>query len=406
MTTQYQSMQSPVKSWKPRGIWAWLLTLVAVLLALCTVAPAYCMAFPVQFVVPGFLGLDALLFPLHVLVVTVLALLLWWVAKPSRARLARTLFGFVAILTAIMGLTPAFAMWQRARQLGVPLSLGNYLENATRMNDGHPPQLNRSVSYGTAKDGASLQLDVWSTGLPNSGPLRPAVVFLHGGGWIVGNRSERPDWNRWLNKLGYEVFDVEYRMPPPVRWQDEIGDVKAAVGWVAAHAADYHVDPARISIMGESAGGNLALLAAYSMGDPGLPASTGVVPVAIRSVIDLYGPTEMAKLYDTTSSPGFVQYSESTYIGGIPEEFPERYHALSPLYHINAQTPPTITFQGTMDRLVPMEQATMLDAALTKAGVAHELYLLPANDHGFDINWGGFGTQIARTKIQDFLQSH
>jgi acetyl esterase/lipase len=229
---------------------------------------------------------------------------------------------------------------------------------------------------------------------------------VHGGGWIVGNRSERPDWNRWLNQLGYEVFDVEYRMPPPVRWQHEIGDVKAAVGWVAAHAADYHVDPARISIMGESAGGNLALLAAYSMGDPGLPASTGVAPVAIRSVIDLYGPTEMAKLYDTTSSPGFVQYSESTYIGGIPEEFPDRYRALSPLYHINAQTPPTITFQGTMDRLVPMEQATMLDKALTKAGVAHELYLLPASDHGFDMNWGGFGSQIARAKIQAFLKSH
>jgi hypothetical protein len=102
-------MQSPVKSWKPRGIWAWLLTLLAVLLALCMVAPAYCMAVPVRFIFPGLLGLDALLFPLHLLVVTVLALLLWWVAKPSRARLGRMLFGFVAILTAIMALTPMSA---------------------------------------------------------------------------------------------------------------------------------------------------------------------------------------------------------------------------------------------------------------------------------------------------------
>jgi acetyl esterase/lipase len=322
MTTQYQAMQSPVKSWKPRGIWGWLLTLGAVLLALCMVVPAYCMAVPVQFIFPGFLGLDALVFPLHLLVVTVLALLLWWVAKLSRARLARTLFGFVAILTAIMALTPAFAMWRRARQLGVPLSLGNYLENATHMNDGHPPQLNRSVSYGTAKDGDNLQLDVWSTGLPNSGPLRPAVVYVHGGGWIVSNRSERPDWNRWLNQLGYEVFDVEYRMPPPARWQDEIGDVKAAVGWVAAHAADYHVDPARISIMGESAGGNLALLAAYSMGDPGLPASTGVATVAIRSVIDLYGPTELAKLYGTLPAPALYSTRRANTSAAFRKSFP------------------------------------------------------------------------------------
>jgi acetyl esterase/lipase len=202
------------------------------------------------------------------------------------------------------------------------------------------------------------------------------------------------------------VFDVEYRMPPPVRWQDEIGDVKAAIGWVAAHAANYHVDPARISMMGESAGGNLALLTAYSMGDAELPPSTDVAPVAIRSVISLYGPTEMAMLYRSTPSREFVQAADKRYIGGIPEEFPERYRALSPLYHISARTPPTIAFQGTSDRVVPLDQTTTLDQALGKAGVTHETYLLPGNDHGFDINWGGFGTQIARAKIEDFLQRH
>ena len=231
-------------------------------------------------------------------------------------------------------------------------------------------------------------------------------MFVHGGGWVLGNRSGRPDWNRWLNQLGYEVFDVEYRMPPPERWQDEIGDVKAAVGWVAAHADDYKVDPARITMMGESAGGNLALLAAYSMGDPQLPPSTDVAPVAIRSVVDLYGPTELAMLYGSSASRHFVQTVEAKYIGGTPEKFPERYRVLSPLYHISAQTPPTIAFHGASDRVVPLDQATTLDQALSKAGVAHETYILPGNDHGFDVNWGGFGTQIARAKIQDFLQRH
>jgi len=140
------------------------------------------------------------------------------------------------------------------------------------------------------------------------------------------------------------------------------------------------------------------------MGDPELPPSTDVAPVAIRSVVNLYGPTEMAALYRSSPSRNFVQTSEKRYIGGTPEEFPERYRALSPLYRVNAQTPPTITFHGTSDRIVPLDQATTLDQAFSKAGVAHETYLLPGNDHGFDTNWGGFATQIARAKIQAFLQ--
>jgi dipeptidyl aminopeptidase/acylaminoacyl peptidase len=137
-----------------------------------------------------------------------------------------------------------------------------------------------------------------------------------------------------------------------------------------------------------------------------LPPSTNVAPVAIRSVINLYGPSEMAMLYRSSPTRDFVQTSDKRYIGGTPEEFPERYRVLSPLYHINVQTPPTITFQGTTDRVVPLDQASTLDQALSKAGIAHETFLLPGNDHAFDINWGGFGTQIARAKIEDFLQRH
>ena len=406
MGNQFESMESLGKGWKPRSIWAWLLTVVAGLLALIMAVVAYCMAVPVRFdSVGGFPATHALLYPLHLLVFTAVAAAMAFIALRSRARLAAWGFGFVSILTIIMGLLPTFAILARARELGVPVSLGNYLANARHMNEGQP-QADRSAVYGTAKDGTKLELDVWRTGQPNTGPLRPAVVFVHGGGWVLGNRSGRPEWNRWLNQLGYEVFDVEYRMPPPVRWLDEIGDVKAAVGWVAAHAADYHVDPTRISMMGESAGGNLAMLAAYSMGNPELGPSINVAPVAIRSVINLYGPTEMAMLHRSSPTRDFVQTSEKRYIGGTPEEFPERYRALSPFYHINAQTPPTITFIGTSDRIVPLEQAATLDQALSKAGVARETYLLPGTDHGFDINWGGFGTQIARAKIEDFLQKH
>lgn len=363
---------------------------------------AWCMAFPARWDGPGFVGAIGLSFPLHFLLPTLVALAVWWAALRRGARLSAWTAGVGALLNAVMALVPAAAVWARAPEFGVPLSLGEYLVHGARLNLGGPrPEL--SVIYGTARDGTPLELDVWRSGQPAEGPPRPAVVMIHGGAWTHGTRGLHPDWNRWLNGLGYEVFDVEYRLPPPARWLAEIGDVKAALGWVAAHAAEYHVDPARISVMGGSAGGNLALLAAYSRGDPRLPPSTDVPAVAVRSVVNLYGLSDLDLLYRTCESAGYMRPLLEQYVGGAPGDCPERYALLSPLTHVGAGSPPTLTLLGTSDRLVSVEQALVLDAALRGAGAPHELWLLPATDHAFDLNWGGFATQIARAKIAAFL---
>lgn len=389
----------------PKGALAWVLTAAAGLLAVITATLAICMYYPIRWDGLGIVGALALLFPLHLLVFAVLAALLTYLADRCEAKLAAWMFGFVLIMTTVMALTPTIAVWQRARGLNVQLSLATYLAQATHLNKGGP-QLDRSVAYGKAADGTKLELDVWRTSRPNTGPLRPAIVLVHGGAWIHGTRSMFPEWDFWFNELGYEVFDVEYRLPPVAGWQDEIGDVKSALGWVGAHAGEYHVDPARISVMGNSAGANLALLAAYSAGDPQLPPSTDVPAVAARSVINLYGPSDLALGYRCDKSAAYVRSAMRTYLGGTPEEFPERYRALSPLSHIGPHTPPTLTILGTSDRIVATEQADVLAQALARAGVPHETYFLPGNDHGFDVNWGGFGTQIARARIRDFLDRY
>jgi acetyl esterase/lipase len=376
---------------------------VAFLLAAVMAAVAYYMLNPVDWDGLGRLGAIALLFPLHLLIITVAAAGLGFLAWRRRARSATSMFGLVVVLTGIMALAPNIGAWQRAGALNVPLSLAVYLANVGHLNMGLP-QPERSVVYGTAKDGTRLELDVWSTGKPDSGPLRPAIVIVHGGAWSHGHRSMLPAWDRWLNELGYEVFDVEHRLAPRAHWQDEVGDVKCALGWVAGHATQYGVDPARISTMGFSAGGNLAMVAAYSVGDPLLPPSCDVPPVEVRSVVNIYGPADLVLGYRSSGSLRYVQAVLRQYIGGTPEEFPERYRALSPISHVGAKTPPTFTILGESDRIVPVNQAHVLDQALTGAGVAHETVLLPGHDHGFDVNWGGFGTQIARDRIRDFLQ--
>jgi acetyl esterase/lipase len=315
------------------------------------------------------------------------------------------MFMLMMYLAALMAVIPATASWRQAERVGARVSLGTYVENATLLNLGRAQQ-DHSVVYGTGADGRTLELDVWPGPADDSRPTRPAFVLVHGGTWTHGNRSNYPDWDRWLNGLGYEVFDVEYRLPPPVRWLDEVGDVKSALGWLSEHAAEYHVDPARIGIMGASAGGNLAMLAAYSAGDARLPPSTRFSTVAVRTVINLYGPSDLAVFYRDSRSPEYIHAACQAYIGGSPEQFPERYALLSPVTHVGASAPPTITLLGTRDRLVSTDQAVQLDEALSKAGVPHETWLLPANDHGFDVNWGGFGTQIARDKIRKFLDRY
>jgi acetyl esterase/lipase len=393
-------------AWRPRGIGGWLLSLIAALFLAVLAALAVAMVVPLPFDDPlGLAGLLALAFPLHLLAVALMMLVLAGISWRRRAGVAAVLFGAAALLSAASALWPAAALWRFAQADNVPLSLGDYTANAAHMNLAEP-QPARTVVYGTAPDGTKLLLDAWPAAEPAGDAARPAIVRIHGGGFVQGARDDMPDWNRWLNRRGFVVFDIAYRLPPPVRWQDEIGDVKCALAWVAGHATAYRIDPDRISTLGASAGGTLALLAAYSVGDPRLPPSCAGSPVRVRSVINLYGVPDMPGLYDTSPSRDMVHSDSKRYIGGSPAEFPGRHAAVSPMTYVSAAAPPTISFLGAKDRIVPRGQLAELDAALQRAGAVSEAYLLPATDHAFDINWGGFATQFARAKIAAFLDRY
>jgi acetyl esterase/lipase len=381
------------------------LTGAALLLAATVALTAYYMIVLTDFDGFGILGFIALTFPLHLLAVAIVAAALGLLTWRCGAVLSTTAFALVAVLTAIMALWPSLAIWQRARDIGVSLSLAEYSTNALRPNAGGS-QPEQSVPYRTAPDGTSLELDVWRAATAAGDAVRPAMVRVHGGAWVHGERGDLGEWDRWLSELGYVVFDIEYRLTPPERWRDQVGDVKCALGWVVAHAAEYRIDPARIGIMGHSAGSHLAMLAAYSMGDRQLPASCDSPAVPIKAVVNFYGPVDLVVGYDDSGSLAFAQDALRQFIGGSPAAYPERYRTASPASHIGADTPPTITLLGESDRIVSTDQARILDAALARAGVYHETYLLPVTDHAFDLNWGGFGTQIARAKLEHFLRQH
>jgi acetyl esterase/lipase len=384
----------------------WLFLALAIAVAAALIVIGYVLIFPVSYDSElGLVRARLLAFPLHLLVVTAVFAALTFLAWARRAWLSTAIDIGVVVLSMAMALWPSAAMWRFAAAETVRLSLGDYLANVAHLNVGEA-QPQRTVTYGVASDGTKLALDVWPAGENPSGALRPAILRIHGGAFILGTRSALPDWNRWFNSLGYDVFDVEYRLPPPPRWQDETGDVKCALGWVAAHAGEYGIDPARISVSGFSAGATLAMLAAYSAGNPGLPPSCEAPAVNVRSVISLYGVADLTGLYDTSPSRALMREASAAYIGGGPADYPERFATASPITYVGAKSSPTIAFLGASDRVIPAEQLSILDRALKQAGATSEAYLLPANDHGFDANWGGFATQFARAKIARFLERY
>src|SRR5262249_4104731 len=127
-----------------------------------------------------------------------------------------------------------------------------------------PGQPDRTIPYNTAL-GRVLSMDVY---LPKPRPATPSrpILVLHGGFWQRGQRGEAPFTSQHLADLGFTVFDADYRVAPQPNYQTAVGDVKCAIGWIKQHASspEWNVDPGKLTLLGRSAGGHLALIAAYT----------------------------------------------------------------------------------------------------------------------------------------------
>jgi acetyl esterase len=320
---------------------------------------------------------------------------------------ARVIAGLTAIAClAAMGvsLIPIRDGLRTAAEQGLTLSPARYLPRPPTAAPRHP------VTY-IGADGAGVhrRLDVWqvdaSSGPP--GGRSPAVVLVHGGGWDRGSRGGSV-LAGWLADRGYVVFDIDYRLATPRRpsWQHATGDVKCAVGWVDAHATRLGVDPERIGLLGSSAGGHLALLAAYSNSEPRLPA--GCHPDGeVRAVAALYPVTDLTAFYGTPTRwldwSRDIRGQATRLVGGTPATVPNRYRIASPLTHVDDGVPPTYLAHGTRDQVVPISQSLHLARRLRQVDVPHRMVALHGSNHGYDLFGGGWNTQTTLSTLEDFL---
>jgi acetyl esterase len=260
----------------------------------------------------------------------------------------------------------------------------------------------------TRIDGDDLVLDIYR---PNHAPgtLAPIVFYVHGGGWILGDRRMQAANLRWFADRGYLAVSAEYVLATPTRstWNTASSQVACALAWTAANAATYTADPERVFAFGESAGGALALTASYAAaGGTALSSCGGKVPT-VRAVAAQYPAVDPVTFYEN-SDPllrGIARRMVGEYLGGSPSEHPARAHSVSSASHIISQAPPTLIFIPDNDHLVPIAGALRFIDEATRAGVSVRTVRFPWADHAVNLLYHGVTNQaMVRIMLQHFCQ--
>jgi acetyl esterase/lipase len=238
-----------------------------------------------------------------------------------------------------------------------------------------------------------------------------AVVWVHGGGWMNGDRARAREKNigYTLASWGYAVASISYTLGKGA-WPHNLHDVKNAVRFLRVHGAQYGIDPDRLAVAGGSAGGHLALLAGFTAGKDWEPtAPYPGVSNAVRAIVDFYGPTHhlsrvKADKQGRATTERHMGNAVDVFAGGDPSNHAALV-ASSPVTHVAPGVPPVFIVHGLADPTVFHGQSTELAEALSKAGVPHELILLSGVGHTFDLDtWNDrpLGHDL-RTPVRRFL---
>lgn len=232
-----------------------------------------------------------------------------------------------------------------------------------------------------------LRLDIYRPAIPPDDGPRPAVVQVHGGGWISGSRVEQgiPLLNH-LAANGWVGFNVDYRLSPRATLPEHVVDVKRAIAWVRDNAGELGIDPQRIALTGGSAGGHLTALAALTSDDRTLQPGFEDADTSVAAAVPFYGVYDMLDT-DTVYYEGLRSWLlEEVVIKRRRDDDPEAFRAVSPTHRVHAGSPPFLLFHGEHDSLVPVEDARTFARRLEEVSRDKAIYVeLPGAEHAFDL---------------------
>jgi acetyl esterase/lipase len=204
------------------------------------------------------------------------------------------------------------------------------------------------------------------------------VLLVHGGAWRTGDRSQLHGYGILLGRIGYLCVATEYRLSGSAKWPAQIHDVKAALRWMRASAGDLGIDPNKICISGNSAGGHLSLIAAGTPNVREFEGDGGNAGVAtnVAAAVAFYAPAVMSAP-DAPLSPSVIGVmGEGATIDAL--------RAATPMTHVSRDFPPTLLFHGNKDTTVPHASSLRMYEALDAAGAPVELHMYNGARHAFD----------------------
>ena len=234
----------------------------------------------------------------------------------------------------------------------------------------------KDITYCTV-DGFELKMDVYYPSESNG--RFPVTMYVHGGGWSSGDKAQGAGAIEIpaLQKAGFLVVSVNYRLAPEYVFPAMLEDVKCAVRSLRAHADEYNLDPNRIGVWGGSAGGHLVALLGTSDESAGFDVGEYLeYSSRVQAVVDMFGPADL-----TVQFNGGYESARRVFGDFDPA-------LASPVTYVTADDPPFLMLHGEQDKLVPIEQSEILLAALQAAGVPAELVPVVNAGHSFKPDGG------------------
>ncbi|MEP6754979.1 MAG: alpha/beta hydrolase [Chthonomonadales bacterium] len=254
----------------------------------------------------------------------------------------------------------------------------------------------RDIEYGHLS-GESQKLDLYLPETESTSPV-PAMVFVHGGGWVGGDKREYESKAIDLAGRGYVSVSVNYRMAPKHKFPAAVEDVQRAVRWLRSHAVEYHVDRRKIASMGGSAGGHLATMLGVT-DEPGREGDGPVVSSRVLCVVDYYGRMDLT--IDPTSDKH--EDFRERFMGSLPDGNQETlriYRQASPLYHVDKLSAPMLIVQGGVDQQVEPIQSDRMFHEMQKMGIKCWYLKLSGQGHGFSGEAADFAWSSAVTFLR------
>ena len=243
-------------------------------------------------------------------------------------------------------------------------------------------------------DGVSLKMDAW---VPDGAGPFPTVVLVHGGGWQQGDKQTtfNPIFEP-LSNAGFVWFTVNYRLAPKYRYPAAVDDVVSAIRYIEDHAGEFKVDPKRIAISGESAGGHIVALIGARYGSE----------LHIQAVVPFYPATDFDALVEGPDRNDRAYHGVMQFVGAteVNDQTRKLLSDASPVTYIHKGMPPYLIVVGTADQTVGFRQSQELCDRMKLAGAQCEIYSLKGAPHWLvrwenHPEWAGY-----KQKVPDWLK--